>query len=55
MSDDFTNDKYENGEKITKANLQFRSIEPHAYSTAYFEESDPFIEVIKRTGIEIKI
>jgi predicted nucleotidyltransferase len=28
-------------------------IHPKTYSTAYFEEGDPFIEEIKRTGIEI--
>ena len=28
-------------------------IEPRTYSTDYFLESDPFIEEIKKTGIEI--
>jgi len=28
-------------------------IEPKTYPTDYFEESDPFIEEIKKTGIEI--
>jgi predicted nucleotidyltransferase len=28
-------------------------IEPKTYPTDYFQESDPFIEEIKRTGIEI--
>ena len=55
VSDDFTGDKYQNKHKISNANIKFCDIEPHAYSTAYFEDSDPFIEVIKRTGIEIKV
>lgn len=28
-------------------------IEPHTFPTAYFEEGDPFIEEIKRTGIVV--
>jgi len=28
-------------------------IEPITYPTDYFSESDPFIEEIKKTGIEI--
>ena len=34
---------------------EFIDIEPHPYSTKDFEEGDPFIDVIKRTGIEIKL
>lgn len=30
-------------------------IEPKTYSTAYFKKGDPFIDEIKRTGIEIEI
>jgi predicted nucleotidyltransferase len=55
VSDDFTSDKIENRKKISKANVKFVDIEPHTYSTKYFENSDPFIEVIKKTGIEINI
>ena len=30
-------------------------IEPHIFNTSYFEEGDPFIEEIIKTGKEIKI
>ena len=33
---------------------KFFSIEPHPYSEKYFNEGDPFIDEIKKTGIEIK-
>jgi len=33
----------------------YMMIEPITYPTDYFEESDPFIEEIKKTGIEINI
>ena len=39
---------------ITKKK-DFIYIEPHPYSTEDFENDDPFVDEIKRTGIEIKI
>jgi uncharacterized protein len=30
-------------------------IEPRTYPTAYFKKGDPFIDEIKKTGIEIKL
>lgn len=39
--------------KIT--NPKFTDIEPHPYSVKDFYKSDPFIEEIKKTGLEINI
>ncbi|HPI19486.1 MAG TPA: hypothetical protein PKY56_03875 [Candidatus Kapabacteria bacterium] len=33
---------------------EYLDIETKTYSTEYFEESNPFIEEIKRTGIEVE-
>ena len=33
---------------------KFLDIESHPYPTKYFKEGDPFIDEIKKTGIEIK-
>jgi predicted nucleotidyltransferase len=35
--------------------LKHKQIELHPYNSADTEETNPFIEVIKKTGIEIKI
>ena len=51
----FSNNGFENRKRISKANIRFTPIEPHTFSTAYFEKGDPFIEEIKRTGIEVAI
>jgi len=41
---------------FSRINLQnpYIRIEPITYPTDYFQESDPFIDEIKKTGIEIK-
>ena len=54
VSDDFTDMGWDDRNKITRANIKFVDIEPHIYNTSYFEEGDPFIEEIKKTGEEIK-
>ena len=41
--------------KIGRANIKFVDIEPHIFNSAYFEEGDPFIEEIIKTGKEIKL
>ena len=53
VSDDFTGARWEDRDKTPPADIKFIDIEPHLFNTAYFEESDPFIEEIKRTGKEI--
>ena len=55
VSDNFTGMVLDDIKKIALASVKFVDIEPHTYNTAYFEESDPFIEEIKNTGKEIKL
>lgn len=55
VSDNFTGMIIEDNRKISRANIKFVDIEPHMFSSAYFEEGDPFIEEIIRTGKEIKL
>jgi predicted nucleotidyltransferase len=55
VSDNFTGMRLDDRDKITPADIKFVDIESHLFNTAYFEESDPFIEEIKKTGKEIKL
>lgn len=55
ISDDFSNYPIADLKKIVKAVVRYAPVEPHTYSTKYFEKGDPFVEEIKRTGIEIAI
>lgn len=55
ISDDFTGMPLDDRDKTALADIKFTDIESHLFNTKYFEESDPFIEEIKRTGREIKI
>jgi hypothetical protein len=53
--DDFTGMRLDDRHKISRANIKFVDIEPHIFNSAYFEEGDPFIEEIIKTGKEIKL
>jgi len=55
VADDFTGVGILDTPRFSRINLQtpYIRIEPITYSTDYFLESDPFIEEIKNTGIEI--
>jgi len=55
VADDFTGVGILDTPRFSRINLQtpYMRIEPRTYSTDYFQESDPFIEEIKNTGIEI--
>ncbi|MCL5990571.1 MAG: nucleotidyltransferase domain-containing protein [Bacteroidetes bacterium] len=53
VSDNFTLNTFENIRKYSRININYPDIETHPFPTNYFIESDPFIEEIKRTGIEI--
>jgi len=55
VADDFTGVGILDTPRFSRIHLQtsFMYIEPITYSTDYFMESDPFIEEIKKTGIEI--
>ena len=55
VSDDFTGLPLDDWDKIAAANIKYTDIEPHSFNTTYFEESDPFIEEIKKTGTELKL
>lgn len=54
VSDDFTGSRWDDRGKISAANIKYLDIEPHIFSSSYFEQGDPFIEEIIRTGTEIK-
>jgi predicted nucleotidyltransferase len=41
--------------KVLKLMRPFASIELHPYNISATEESNPFIEVIKRTGLELNV
>ena len=55
VAEDFTGVGILDTPRFSRINLQtpYIRIEPRTYSTDYFQESDPFIEEIKNTGIEI--
>lgn len=55
VSDMFSGFGFEDRKLFSKINIkkEYIDIEAKTYSKKYFEESDPFIEEIKRTGIEI--
>ena len=53
VSDQFGLSKWENAKLIARVNKKFSSIEAHTYPTKYYLKGDPFINEIKKTGIEI--
>ncbi len=53
VSDKFALNIFENIKLYSKINIKYPDIDTHPYPTDYFINSDPFIEEIKRTGIEI--
>ncbi len=53
VSDQFGLSKWENAKLIARVNKKFSTIEAHTYPTKYFLIGDPFINEIKKTGIEI--
>ena len=55
VSDQFTDNSYFNWKMLVPVNVKFVDIEPHPFSSSYFRKGDPFIDEIKKTGIEIKI
>jgi uncharacterized protein len=55
VSDRFTSNPFENIRQYSRINIKYPDIETHPYPTDYFLESDPFIEEIKKTGIEINL
>lgn len=55
VSHAFTGFPLDDRKKISKANILFSEIEPHTFSESYFANGDPFIDEIKKTGIEFNI
>ena len=53
ISDQFGYSKWQNLGLIAKINKRYRLIEPHTFPTEYFLKGDPFINEIKKSGIEI--
>lgn len=53
VSEQFSGNPFSDWHLLSPINIKFSEIEPHPFTLQYFEESDPFIEEIKRTGIEI--
>lgn len=57
VSQKFNEKPFRNWSLLTPVKIKskkFLSIEPHPFSEKYFKEGDPFIEEIKKTGLEIK-
>ena len=55
VSDQFTNNSFLNWKMLVPVTSKFIDVEPHPFYTEYFEKSDPFIDHIKKTGIEIEL
>ncbi len=55
VSNDFSGMRLADRNKISRANIKFVDIEPHIFNADYFDEGDPFIEEIVRTGKEIDL
>lgn len=55
VSDMFSGFGYEDRKLFSKINIkdEFIDIETKTYSSEYFEKGDPFIEEIKKTGINL--
>jgi len=55
VADDFSGVGFLDRQRFSSIGIKkpYIRIEPQTYPTDYFEESDPFIEEIKKTGIEI--
>ena len=51
----FNQDPLKNRSILTPINIKFTKIEPHTFTIKDFKKSDPFIEEILKTGIEIPI
>ena len=54
VSDQFTENIFENLKLYSKINIRFPIIETHPYPTKYYLEGDEFLSKISGEGIEIK-
>jgi len=55
VADEFVGAGFIDLDLYGKALLKHVDIQPKTYPTGYFNEGDPFIDEIKRTGIEIQV
>jgi predicted nucleotidyltransferase len=57
VADEFTGFGFEDCKYFSRINIrdEYLDIETRTFSTADFEKGNPFIEEIKKTGVEIKI
>ena len=55
VSDIFSYNQFENAKLIAPINLKYLDIDLKTFPTDYFEEGDPFIYEINRTGIPIDL
>ncbi|NJK85837.1 MAG: nucleotidyltransferase domain-containing protein [Bacteroidales bacterium] len=53
ISDQFTDNVFENLKLYAKINIKYPSIETHPYPTKYYFEGDDFIKEISKESIEI--
>ncbi len=53
VSDQFSDNIFDNLKLYSKINIKYPSIETHPYPTNYFEEGDDFIDEISKSSIEI--
>ena len=57
VADEFTGIGFDDAKFFSSVNIKkpYILIEAKTYPTGYFKKGDPFIDEIKRTGIEIKV
>jgi predicted nucleotidyltransferase len=53
ISDQFSDNVFENLKLYSKINIKYPAIETHPYPTRYYYEGDDFIKEISRESIEI--
>ena len=57
VADEFKNFGFEDVNHFVSVLIKkpYYRIQPQTFSTSYFKKGDPFVDEIKRTGIEIKL
>lgn len=54
VSDQFTDNVFENLKLFAKINIKYPLIETHPYPTTYYQQSDSFLNEAKKNAIEIR-
>jgi hypothetical protein len=55
VSEQFTGNPISDWHMLSPISIKFTDVEPHPFSTRYFEKGDPFIDEIKKTGLNIPV